>query len=170
MPSELAARGSTLRGVFFTHLHPDHVSAAASLPRGIPYVVGARESPTSKGFLFYEDALHGVGDFEEIDFSHAAAMPPLGPSVDVFGDGSVWAISTPGHTTGHVSYLVVAKTGAALITGDVSHTRWGFDHGVIPGKFNDGEHGSELRGQGSLAQVRAFASRYPNVQVLLGHE
>jgi N-acyl homoserine lactone hydrolase len=96
-----------------------------------------------------------------------APCQALGPSIDVFGDGSLWAISTPGHTVGHVSYLVVAKTGPALITGDVSHTRWGFDHGVIPGKFNDGTRSDSER---SLAQIRAFASQYRRVQIFPGHE
>ena len=164
--SQLAARKVTPHGVFFTHLHPDHLSGAASLPRDMRYVVGQGERPTSVSLLFYENALVGVRDFEEIDFAHAAPMPPLGPSVDLFGDGSVWAISTPGHTTGHVSYLVVTKTGPVLLTGDASHTRWGFEHDVAPGKFNDGTREDARR---SFDQLEAFARMYPQVKVIFGH-
>jgi len=41
---------------------------------------------------------------------------------DVFGDGSVVIISTPGHTPGHQSLLVnLPKTGAILLSGDLYH-------------------------------------------------
>ncbi len=120
----------------------------------------------SYGALFYEDALAGVTDFEEIDFSAAALMPPLGPSVDLFGDGSIWAIATPGHTVGHTSYLVVAKGGPVLLTGDASHLRWGFEHGVAPGKFNDG---SAEDARKSLDALRAFVRQFPGVKVVFGH-
>jgi N-acyl homoserine lactone hydrolase len=40
LPAQLARRAARLHGVFFTHLHPDHLSGAASLPRDIPYIVG----------------------------------------------------------------------------------------------------------------------------------
>jgi N-acyl homoserine lactone hydrolase len=41
---------------------------------------------------------------------------------DVFGDGSVMIISTPGHTPGHQSLLVnLKKTGPVLLSGDLYH-------------------------------------------------
>ena len=41
---------------------------------------------------------------------------------DVFGDGTVVIIATPGHTPGHQSLLVkLPKTGAVLLTGDLYH-------------------------------------------------
>ena len=41
---------------------------------------------------------------------------------DVFGDGQVVLIATPGHTPGHQSLLIkLPKTGAVLLTGDLYH-------------------------------------------------
>ena len=41
---------------------------------------------------------------------------------DVFGDGTVVIISTPGHTPGHQSLFVkLAKTGPVLLSGDLYH-------------------------------------------------
>ncbi len=156
-----------LRGIFFTHLHPDHASGAESLPRDIPFIVGKGERPKSYSFLLYNDALHDVIGLDEIDFAGVPAMPPLGPSLDVFGDGSVWAIHTPGHTNSHLSFVVVTKTGPVLFTGDVSHTRWGFDNDVVPGGSSDGDPKDSRR---SLDQLRAFAKTYPEVRVVYGHE
>jgi glyoxylase-like metal-dependent hydrolase (beta-lactamase superfamily II) len=41
---------------------------------------------------------------------------------DVFGDGTVVLLSTPGHTPGHQSlFLKLAKTGPVVLTGDLYH-------------------------------------------------
>jgi N-acyl homoserine lactone hydrolase len=41
---------------------------------------------------------------------------------DVFGDGTVVIVSTPGHSPGHQSLIVkLAKTGAVLLSGDLYH-------------------------------------------------
>ncbi len=46
----------------------------------------------------------------------------LNGDYDVFGDGSVMILSTPGHTPGHQSLLVnLKKTGAVVLSGDLYH-------------------------------------------------
>jgi hypothetical protein len=62
----------------------------------------------------------GKSKFSSIDFSLAPVMAPLGRSVDLFGDGSLWAISVPGHTDDDVAYLINSAT-PVLLTGDASH-------------------------------------------------
>lgn len=55
---------------------------------------------------------------------------------DVFGDGSVVIKSTPGHTPGHQSLFVrLPRTGPVLLTGDLVHLRYSWDHDIVPG-FN----------------------------------
>jgi glyoxylase-like metal-dependent hydrolase (beta-lactamase superfamily II) len=52
---------------------------------------------------------------------------------DVFGDGSVVLISTPGHTPGHQSLLVkLPKTGAVVLSGDAVHFKDNWDHRRVP--------------------------------------
>jgi N-acyl homoserine lactone hydrolase len=52
---------------------------------------------------------------------------------DVFGDGSVTIISTPGHTPGHQSLLVkLSKTGALLLSGDAVHFKENWDNRRVP--------------------------------------
>ena len=70
----------------------------------------------------------------QIDFSEGQDMPIIGKCVDIMGDGSFWAISTPGHTKGHISYLIKGKETQALVTGDVCISKKGFGLGVETGK------------------------------------
>jgi N-acyl homoserine lactone hydrolase len=52
---------------------------------------------------------------------------------DVFGDGSVQIISTPGHTPGHESLLVhLPRTGWLVLSGDVAHFKDNWDNRRVP--------------------------------------
>lgn len=55
---------------------------------------------------------------------------------DVFGDGSVVILATPGHTPGHSSLLVrLPETGNVLLTGDLYHFREQIENSGVP-RFN----------------------------------
>jgi N-acyl homoserine lactone hydrolase len=168
--AQLAVHGIKLKGVFFTHLHPDHTTGVPGLPKNISFVAGKGEKTKQVNILFIKffnnDHFAGVSKIEEIDFAGVPTMPPLGSAVDVFGDGSLWAIATPGHTIGHLSFLVNAKSGAVLLAGDASHTKWGFENGVEPGGFTEDV---ELNHK-TLAELKAFAQAFPQVKVICGHE
>jgi len=52
---------------------------------------------------------------------------------DVFGDGSVMIISTPGHTPGHQALLVrLRKTGAVVLSGDAVHFKSNWENRRVP--------------------------------------
>jgi len=52
-------------------------------------------------------------------FAPSATLNKLAGDHDVFGDGSVTILSTPGHTPGHQSLLVrLPKTGYVVLSGD----------------------------------------------------
>jgi glyoxylase-like metal-dependent hydrolase (beta-lactamase superfamily II) len=63
-------------------------------------------------------------------------VEPLTTDRDVFGDGTVQVLRTPGHTPGHSILLVMLKgMGPALLSGDLVHFRENYESGGMP-SFN----------------------------------
>ncbi len=57
----------------------------------------------------------------------------LNGDYDVFGDGAVEILSTPGHTPGHESLKVVLPhKGTIILSGDLYHTRQAYTHKLVP--------------------------------------
>jgi len=158
---QLKNKGIKLQGVFLTHLG-ESLCGVLSLPSDILYVFGSEE----KEPFIYREAIERLSDIRVLDFDKAKEISPLGKSIDIFGDGSLWAISTPGYTQGHVSYLLNSLDGPILITGNACITRFGFEYGVEPGKnsFN------VLLARESLIRLIKFAKMYPKAQIVFGYE
>jgi glyoxylase-like metal-dependent hydrolase (beta-lactamase superfamily II) len=161
----LEEKGIRLEGVFFSHLHADHAAGQRELSKDIPYVVSKGEyddyTPEDHGGF-----LEGLEVLYEIDFSRAEEIPPLGPSVDLFGDGSLWAVLTPGHTRGHVSFLVNGYDGPVFLTMDAAFIRENLEVGVSPSDYTwDVEKAQE-----TLEKIIIFLEEYPQVRVQPGHE
>jgi N-acyl homoserine lactone hydrolase len=166
----LASQPQPLGGVFLTHLHLDHIAGMPDVPKETPVFSGPGET-ADRAFLHMfvqgssDRALEGKPALSEWSFSSDAGGPFEGV-VDIFGDGSVWALWVPGHTPGSTAYLVRSTKGPVLLLGDASHTRWGWEHDVEPGTFtSDGPRGVE-----SFKRLRAFVAAHPNVEVRFGHK
>ncbi len=56
--------------------------------------------------------------------------------------------------------------GPVLLTGDTSHTRWGWDHTVEPGDYTD----DKPRNLASLRQLKALVADHPAIEVRVGHQ
>ena len=163
--AQLARAGVHPKAVFFTHLHPDHTGGVPALGPETELVFGKNDA----SFLAragVANHFRGKSKLSGIDFSRVPAMAPLGPSVDVFGDGSFWAISAPGHTDDSMAFLVNG-TAPVLLTGDASHFGWAFQAGVGPRGWDTA---GTARGYVSLEQLRGFARVYPRVKIIFGHE
>ncbi len=84
---------------------------------------------------------------------------------DVFGDGTVRLISTPGHTPGHqVLLLKLAKTGSLIFSGDLVHLQISWERRIIP-SFNFDKAASLA----SLDRVKALMDEH-KAQLWIGHD
>ncbi len=154
-----------LQGVWLTHLHPDHIAGVIDLPKDIAYVAGKGERYINFRFFMQTDHLKGIEALHEIDFTKGIDLPPFGKGVDLFGDGSFWAIESSGHSKGHVMYFINGANERVLVTGDACNDQYQFDTGIGPGYFS-----SDLEeAQKMLESIITFKERYPEVRLVFGH-
>jgi N-acyl homoserine lactone hydrolase len=107
-----------------SHTHPDHIGNVELFPQAMLFVQKA------------EYDWPGANNAPRFKPEHPVTK--LEGDKDVFGDGSVTIIATPGHTPGHQSLLVrLPKTGAIVLSGDAVHFRGNWDNrGVPSGNFD----------------------------------
>ena len=85
--------------------------------------------------------------------------------LDVFGDGSVRVISSPGHTPGHCSLLVrLRRTGPVLLSADVAHYRFNLEHRCVPTMNSSVEES-----RSSMERIEAVV-RGEGAQLWLNHD
>ena len=155
-----------LKGVFLTHLHTDHTAGIVDLPKDIPYVAGMNERYLNFRFFMQSEHFAGIDELQEIDFAKGIDLPPLGKGIDVLGDGSLWAISSSGHSAGHVIFLINGIDEQVLFTGDACNDHYQFETGIGPGFYSSDLEG----GQEVLDQIILFKERYPEVKLVYGHD
>lgn len=162
--TQLMKKRITPKAIFLTHLHADHTSGIADFAKDTQVIFGKKEP------IFIQKAMMGTHLLDKqlftIDFKDAVSIPPFDKVLDLFGDGSFWAISTHGHSPDHISYLINTKTGPKLITGDASAYYAQLKYKIRP---TQGIYDFESAIK-SLSQLSEFVTRYPNVEVFVGHE
>lgn len=83
---------------------------------------------------------------------------------DVFGDGTVRMVSTPGYTVGHHSLMVrLPRAGWVILTGDVAHFAVNYDRDLVP-------LGNASRAEtiASIGRVKGLAAHY-HARVVVQH-
>src|ERR1700710_1446139 len=127
--AELKLTPDQIKYIGISHFHADHTGQVASFPKATVLIGKGAWAPTSnpapaQGVNAAPFAAWLKGD---------SKVEPLLNDKDVFGDGSVIVLNTPGHTPGHHSLLVkLPRTGAVLITGDAVHFRENYDTNGVP--------------------------------------
>jgi glyoxylase-like metal-dependent hydrolase (beta-lactamase superfamily II) len=78
----------------------------------------------------------------------------LDGDTDVFGDGSVTLVSTPGHTPGSQSLLVhLMNSGFIILSGDVVHLEENFEKNTVPSLNTD--KAASIASMGRIRQIMA---------------
>ena len=123
---ELGLKPADIKFVAISHTHGDHVGNVNLFPQSTLLVQKAEyEWPTPKGAPPRFRPEHPV---RKLEGDH-----------DVFGDGSVRILATPGHTPGHQALLVkLPRTGAVVLSGDLVHFRDNWENRRVPTMNVDG--------------------------------
>jgi N-acyl homoserine lactone hydrolase len=92
-------------------------------------------------------------------------VEPVALDKDVFDDGTVMMLYTPGHTPGHHSLLVkLPRMGSVVISGDAAHFRENYDTNGVPA-FNV----DRAQTVASLERIKKIASNF-KATVIIQHD
>lgn len=116
---QIGVKPADVKAMGVSHTHPDHIGNVEMFPQATLYVQKA------------EYDWPGANNEPRFKPSHPVEL--LSGDKDVFGDGSLTILSTPGHTPGHQSLLVkLPKTGAVVLSGDAVHFRSNWENRRVP--------------------------------------
>ena len=171
--AQLRDRGiepSSVGTVIMTHLHPDHASAIVDYPEST-FLVSTAEWEAAAGGGQRDGYVkrqfdHGF-DYRLVDFDSDAAnsFAGFGRAVDVFGDGSVRLVYTPGHTRGHMSVILRTESGEVLVAGDAIFMHRTLDEDRVPYLMAD-----EHLFRRSLREIRQYRKETPEALIIPGHD
>lgn len=176
LASQLRAKGvdpAGIRLVILTHLHVDHASAVSEFPNAT-FLVTAREwAAATSGLIpflkgYRRSQFDHAFDFRTVDFDvdRVTSHSTFGRSLDLFGDGSVRLVFTPGHSAGHQSVLLRLSDREMLIAGDAIFLLEQLEEGApLAGRTAD-RHEYER----SLRELRLFRRENPSAVITPGHD
>jgi glyoxylase-like metal-dependent hydrolase (beta-lactamase superfamily II) len=126
---KLDVKPDQIKYVGISHYHADHTGQVGSFPKATILIgkgdwdaISAPTPAQGVNAAPFATWIKGEGKVEA-----------LANDKDVFGDGSVIVLNTPGHTPGHHSILIkLAQKGPVLISGDAVHFHENYDSNGVP--------------------------------------
>jgi glyoxylase-like metal-dependent hydrolase (beta-lactamase superfamily II) len=127
--AKIDVKPEQIKYVGISHYHADHTGQIASFPKAT-LLIGSKEW----------DAISSPKPAEGVNFKPfeswikgESKVEPVPTDKDVFGDGTVIMLRTPGHTAGHSSLLVkLSQMGPVILSGDAVHFRENYDSNGVP--------------------------------------
>lgn len=158
--ARIGVRPDQIEFVGISHYHGDHTGQAAEFPKA-KLLIGAADlaalktatPPTGSSPSHLKPWIEG-----------GAPVAALIEDLDVFGDGRVMILMTPGHTPGHTALLVKLAGGNVMISGDLWDTHGNVLKDEMP-DFNT----SRAETAASRERFRRLAHKL-DATVILQHE
>ncbi|WP_026930806.1 N-acyl homoserine lactonase family protein [Glycomyces tenuis] len=175
LPARLAQLGYRIGDVgkaVVSHLHHDHIGGLRELGHAEILVSEAEWAslagplPEARGLLRSRIDLPGLR-WNRVEFAPLAdpELAPFTTGLDLFGDGALTLLPTPGHTPGSMSMLVRGPGRRPLLmVGDLTCDAELLAAGKLPGV------GDRRRLAETVAAVNALRERQPGLTVLAAHD
>lgn len=160
-----------VRVAIMTHLHMDHASAISEFTSAT-FVLGQGEwhafhaSRLALNGYVRHHVEHAV-EYQEVPYDSPLidSYATFGRACDLFGDGSVRLVYTPGHTHGHQSVILRLKEREALVTGDAIYfTR------TLEDERRGWAMADEHRWRRSIGEIRLYRRENPDALIIPGHD
>jgi N-acyl homoserine lactone hydrolase len=157
---QLGVEPDAVRYVVQTHLHIDHTGALGHFPNA-RVLVHERELKAARA----ADEAVMSGYLPEDFASPQIQWKSFHGDLDVYGDGAITLLETPGHAAGHMSVLLrLDDTGAVLLTADATDNaaQW---EGAAPLRALS----SRSQATASLERLRRLATD-TDALIVFGHD
>lgn len=174
--SRLRAMGtdpSQVGTVILTHLHLDHASAVSEFPRATFVISSAEWEDATSGLFpilknYRPQQFDHAFDFRTVDYEAASinSFSTFGRSFDLFGDGSVVLVSTPGHSAGHQSVVLKTGVGPFVIAGDAIFLEDQLEPGADLAARARDRHNYER----SIQELTLYRREHPSATITPGHD
>jgi glyoxylase-like metal-dependent hydrolase (beta-lactamase superfamily II) len=158
--SEVGVAPTDISRLAISHFHGDHCGNANLFTAATLYI----QEPEYEAAFGAEPAKFNFSPnlYEKL---RGNPVVKLNGDFDVFGDGSVVILSTPGHTPGHQSLLVrLPKTGAVILSGDMVHFEENWINRRVPARNYNREQSAQ-----SMDKVADVLSR-ENAKLWINHD
>ena len=156
----LAEKGFNSRDIDYlvmSHLHFDHCGGTVQVPNA-RLVVQKDEWSAGKDNRWIERGIYNPADF---DLGHD--IQQIEGQHDIFADGTVICIPTPGHTAGHQSLRVELSGGPVVLTSDCTYWQSMLDDMRVP------PHGYDREQQkNSMRRLRSLQQE--GCRLIYGHD
>ncbi|MFC7371109.1 N-acyl homoserine lactonase family protein [Fictibacillus iocasae] len=150
--------------VLLTHLHSDHVSGLKHVKDAKKILTSELEWKAANKKIGYIKSMWDGVPIETFEFSEI----PYGPykrGLDLFGDGTLFLVHTPGHSDGMFSILVKMSEGWLLLASDVGYSKKSWEDMILPGVTTNKVYAKE-----SLKWIKEFSNREDCIQVIANHD
>ena len=180
--NQLATRGISpemITTLIISHFHLDHVAGLRDFP--------AARLVADRAALDYAPQLQGIAALRRglipsllppdlvqralptDSLPRGPELPHLGPTYDLFGDGSLLLVALPGHARGQLGALLTSSEGPLLLAADGAWTSRAIRELRPPTRLTNLMADDPGAVEKTLARLRAFAESHPDVRILPTH-
>jgi glyoxylase-like metal-dependent hydrolase (beta-lactamase superfamily II) len=153
-----------VRYVVQSHLHLDHSGAIGRFPNAT-HIVQRAEYEYAFQPDWFAAAAYIRADFDRPNLNWKFLGGEYTDYFDLFGDGAIKMVFTPGHAPGHQSFLIdLPNSGPILLTIDAAYTMDHWKDKALPGLVC-----SSVDAVRSVRKLRALAEQ-TGAKVVTGHD
>lgn len=162
--AEIGLAPADVTYVILSHSHGDHIGNVKLFPDSEVILQKAEYDWINSGPQT-DPKLNTLTALARDLLGHPKKLRLINGDLDLYGDGSVDLISTPGHTPGSQSLMVrLAKSGYIILSGDVVHSKGNFERRTVPALNTD-----RAQSRASMQRIRSIMQTR-RAQMFINHD